>query len=82
MNLQEAQEILQDSRLIWSFNRDSTGLSKITFDDTDDEIIFTEKGAFYQYMTYDNCSECGSPTNWETKTEKITKKDLKEMVDE
>ena len=82
MNCQEAAEILQDTTLKWNYKAEHGEYPKIIFEDTDDEIIFTEKGAFYRYKTHDNCSECGSPTNWETKTEKITKKDLKEMVEE
>jgi len=82
MNLEEAQEILKDSRLDWQFEVGTDINARISFKDTEDEIIFTEDDTYYKYRTYDNCNECGRPTNWETKAKEITKEDLREMVND
>lgn len=42
------------------------------------EIVFTEDKVYLKYETYDNCSECGSPTNHRTEAKEITLEDIKE----
>jgi hypothetical protein len=82
MNVQEAKKILQDTRINWQIRWPADHSTKITFKDTDNEIIFADEQAFYRYRTHDNCSKCGSPINWEIKIEEISKEDLHEMVED
>lgn len=80
MDLQEAQEVLNQSSITWRYEIPPHNQPRIFIGKDEQEIVFTERGAFIKYRKHDNCSKCGSPTNFEVKAKEISKKELKTMV--
>lgn len=79
MKFEEAEEILQGTRIPYEFQLPMSEPKKLIINK--EEILFHNSKAFIKYRTHDNCPECGSPTNWSEETKEITKSDLEEFVE-